>query len=95
MGIGDLMVWLQYLYSCNKGNKLLRNTKCTYISSKKGQSSKLWPYFRHLLHHWAQTSFSLEDLDFTSDNLNLNFLSVTDKIEQGISFTNIFRLLLQ
>ena len=37
----------------------------------------------------AQASFSLEDLDFTCDNLNNHFLSVADKIVQGISFTNI------
>ena len=89
---GDPVIWQQYR-SHNKVNKLLRNAKCTYLSrlafSKQGQSAKFWSYFRHLSCRGVQTSLPLENLDFTSDDLNQHFLSVADKIVQGISFTNI------
>ena len=90
---GDPVIWQQYRSSRNKVNKLLRNAKCTYLSrlgsSKQGQSAKFWSYFRHLSCRGVQTSLSLENLDFTSDDLNQHFLSVADKIVQGISSTNI------
>ena len=93
---GDSVIWQQYRSSRNKVNKLLRNANCSYLSklasSKQEQSAKFWKYFRHLSHCGAKTSLSLEDLDFTSDDLNNYFLSVADKTVQGISFTNISQL---
>ena len=53
-------------------------------SSTQGQSVKFESHFRHLSHHRVQTSVTLENLDFTPDGLNQHFLSVADKIVQGI-----------
>ena len=93
MATGNSVIWQQFRSSHNKITKL---AKCTYLSklafSKQGQSAKFWKYFRHLSHRGAQTSFSLEDLDFTCDDLNNHFLSVADKTVRGISFMNISSL---
>ena len=73
----------------NRVNKLLRSAKCAYLSGlatlKQGQASKFWSYFCHLSCRNAGITISLENLNFTPDDLNQHFLTVADRVVQGIS----------
>ena len=88
LATGDPAIWQQYRPSRNRANKLLRTARYTYLSqltsSMRGQASKFWSYFHYLSSRKAQTPVSLENLNFTLDNLNQHFLSVADKVVQGI-----------
>ena len=81
------------LADCNEANKLLRIARSTYLSqlasSMQGQASKFWSYFCYLSCRKSQMPVSLENLNFTLDDLNQHFLSVADKIVQGISPTSV------
>ena len=69
----------------SKANKLLRTARSTYLSqlasSMQGQASKFWSYFRYLSCRKSQMPVSLENLNFTLDDLNQHsVLSVADKV---------------
>lgn len=88
MATGDSLIWQQYRVLHNRTNKLLRNTYLSQLaSSMQGQGSKFLSYFHYLSCRKAQMPVSLENLNFTLDNLNQHFLSVADKVVQGISPT--------
>ena len=90
---GDSAVWQQYRVMRNKANKLLRTVRSTYLSqlasSMQGQASKFWSYFCYLPCCKSQMPVSLENLNFTVDDLNQHFLSVADKVVQGIFPTSV------
>ena len=96
MVTGDSEIWQQYRTLRNRVNKLLRTARCAYLSqlasSAQGQASKFWSYFRHLSCRKAQMPISLENLNFTLDDLNQHFLAVADKVVQGISPTSVSQL---
>ena len=93
LATGDSAVWQQYRVMRNKVNKLLRTARSTYLlqlaSSIQGQASKFWSYFRYLSCRKSQMPVSLENLNFTLDDLNQHFLSVADKVVQGIFPTSV------
>ena len=96
LATGDPATWQQYHASRNRANRLLRTARYTYLSQltslMRRQASKFWSCFHYLSCRKAQTPVSLENLNFTLDTLNQHFLSVADKVVQGVIPTFVFPL---